>query len=58
MFAENNPVPGAEHPKPQFQRDAWLNLNGPWNGASEFSGIRKGWPSQPPGFSELFMVRP
>lgn len=22
--------PRPEHPKPQFQREAWLNLNGPW----------------------------
>lgn len=23
-------LPRAEYPRPQFQRDAWLNLNGPW----------------------------
>jgi glycosyl hydrolase family 2 len=23
-------VPLAEHPRPDFQRDEWLNLNGPW----------------------------
>lgn len=24
-------VPRPEHPKPQFQRETWLNLNGPWS---------------------------
>ena len=23
-------IPRKEHPKPQFQRDNWLNLNGEW----------------------------
>lgn len=23
-------IPRAEHPRPQMRRDAWLNLNGPW----------------------------
>ncbi len=23
-------VPRSEHPRPQFQREQWLNLNGPW----------------------------
>ncbi len=23
-------IPRSEHPKPQFQRDSWINLNGPW----------------------------
>ena len=23
-------IPRSEHPKPQFQRDNWMNLNGPW----------------------------
>ncbi len=24
-------IPRPEHPKPQFMRDSWLNLNGPWD---------------------------
>ena len=24
-------IPRPEHPKPQFQRDSWLNLNGTWS---------------------------
>ena len=23
-------MPRPEHPKPQFQRDSWINLNGEW----------------------------
>ncbi len=23
-------IPRKEHPKPQFRRDSWMNLNGPW----------------------------
>ena len=23
-------IPRSEHPKPQFRRDSWINLNGPW----------------------------
>ncbi len=23
-------IPRSEHPKPQFRRDTWLNLNGEW----------------------------
>ena len=24
-------IPRSEHPKPQFRRDSWMNLNGPWS---------------------------
>ncbi|MBQ9358011.1 MAG: hypothetical protein IJT95_00510, partial [Abditibacteriota bacterium] len=34
-----------EHPKPQFERDTWLNLNGKWKFAFDFglSGEQQGW---------------
>jgi beta-galactosidase/beta-glucuronidase len=39
------PVPRAEYPRPQLQRDAWLTLNGRWE--FEFDdgnvGIEQGW---------------
>jgi beta-galactosidase/beta-glucuronidase len=40
------PIPRPEHPKPQFRRRTWLNLNGRWNFAIEpgFSGKEKDWP--------------
>jgi len=39
-------IPRPEHPKPQFQRDTWLNLNGEWNFGFDlgFSGAEKDWP--------------
>ncbi|MHC4355870.1 MAG: glycoside hydrolase family 2 protein, partial [Planctomycetota bacterium] len=38
-------IPRPEHPRPQFERDTWLNLNGQWNFAFDFDavGIEQGW---------------
>jgi beta-galactosidase/beta-glucuronidase len=38
-----------EHPRPQFERERWLNLNGKWKFAFDFgtSGEEKGWPQDP-----------
>ena len=38
-------IPRAEHPRPQWMRDTWQNLNGPWqfeidNGRS---GVARGY---------------
>ena len=33
-------IPRPEHPKPQFRRDSWLNLNGQW--AFEIDNSRSG----------------
>ena len=35
-----NSIPRPEHPKPQFRRDAWMNLNGEW--AFELDNGRSG----------------
>lgn len=35
-----DPIPLPEHPRPDFQRDDWLNLNGPWAFRSWFSQKR------------------
>ena len=35
-----NSIPRSEHPKPQFQRDSWMNLNGQW--AFEIDNGRSG----------------
>ncbi|MFB0553523.1 MAG: glycoside hydrolase family 2 protein [Phycisphaerae bacterium] len=39
-------IPRPEHPKPQFHRDTWLNLNGEWSFGFDlgFSGAEKDWP--------------
>ena len=44
---ETHPRP--EHPRPQFQRTTWLNLNGTYNFAIDpgQSGEAKGWPQNP-----------
>lgn len=41
--------PRPEHPRPQFQRNTWLNLNGTYNFAIDpgKSGEAKGWPQNP-----------
>ncbi len=50
--------PRSEHPRPQFQRRTWLNLNGMWNFAIDFgqSGEAKGWPSDPSDFDRAIRV--
>ncbi len=54
----NGPIPRPEHPKPQFQRGTWLNLNGQWNFAFDFdfSGIEKSWPSKPSDLDKKISV--
>lgn len=51
-------VPRAEYPRPQLQRDAWLNLNGPWE--FEFDdrnvGIDQGWASGNHHFTRTITV--
>src|SRR5256714_5598896 len=46
-------IPLPEHPRPDFQRAEWLNLNGRWRFAFDprDSGERAGWPGSglPPG---------
>ena len=41
--------PRPEHPRPQFRRQHWLNLNGTWSFAFDFgqSGRDKGWSADP-----------
>ncbi len=50
--------PRPEHPRPQFQRDAWVNLNGTWNFAIDFgqSGEAKGWPQDPADLDRAITV--
>ena len=46
-------IPLPEHPRPDFQRAEWLNLNGRWRFAfdAKDAGIKAGWPNDglPPG---------
>ena len=45
----NAPIPRAEHPRPDFMRDTFVNLNGEWQFAfdDDDAGLRAGW--QKPG---------
>ena len=47
-----------EHPKPQFRRDDWLNLNGVWKYAFDFdlSSEEKSWPSDASEFRDEINV--
>jgi len=40
-------IPRSDYPRPQFQRDEWLNLNGAWQFAydDENRGTKEGWQS-------------
>ncbi len=48
------PIPRAEYPRPQFQREQWLNLNGPWE--FEFddanTGLDENWASGAKRFAQ------
>ncbi|MBR4613004.1 MAG: beta-glucuronidase, partial [Kiritimatiellae bacterium] len=33
-----NAIPRPEHPRPQFKRDTWINLNGEWSFDFDFGG--------------------
>ena len=50
--------PRSEYPRPQFQRDQWLNLNGTWNFAFDFalSGKEKGWHKELSAFDRQITV--
>ena len=42
-------IPRSEHPKPQFQRESWKNLNGRWDFAFDFElqGRQSGFAGRP-----------
>ena len=50
--------PRPEHPRPQFQRNTWLNLNGTYNFAidSGQSGEAKGWAQNPAELNRTITV--
>src|ERR1043166_3798761 len=51
-------APLPEHPRPDFQRAEWRNLNGPWRFAFDprDEGVRLGWPNEAlPGNREILV---
>src|SRR5437867_80845 len=57
-FSARGEMPRPEHPQPQFVRDTWLNLNGPWR--FEFddknAGLTENWASSNRPFSRQITV--
>lgn len=57
LFAQQN-IPLPEHPRPDFERPDWLNLNGDW--AFEFdaedAGLTSGWEKGNKAFSKTIKV--
>lgn len=43
-FQSNASIPRKEYPRPQFERDCWVNLNGEWDFSFDFSqsGLERG----------------
>lgn len=50
LFAQTIPLP--EHPRPDFERSEWINLNGDWK--FEFDSLDKGISQNWEGKSELY----
>lgn len=51
-------IPRPEHPKPQFKRDAWINLNGQWDFEMdhEVVGIKENWQNSQSKFDKKITV--
>lgn len=56
--AGTSAIPRPEHPKPQFRRDAWINLNGQWDFAMDPDavGIGQNWQNSPSRFNKKITV--
>ena len=52
------PLPRAEHPRPQFVRDSWVNLNGQWDFAMDPNvvGKQKNWQNDALKFDKKITV--
>jgi beta-galactosidase/beta-glucuronidase len=52
-----NTIPRPEYPRPQFQREPWINLNGPWTYTFDFgkSGMQRGFANST-GFDDVITV--
>lgn len=52
------PIPLPEHPRPDFAREQWRNLNGNWNFGFDQSnqGEREGWPKDPRALTQRILV--
>lgn len=51
-------IPLPEHPRPDFAREQWINLNGPWAFGFDKSnqGEQEGWPGNPQALTHRILV--
>lgn len=58
VLAAGSNIPLPEHPRPDFQRRDWLNLNGPWEFRldKEDAGEKAGWAASREPFPETITV--
>ena len=51
-------IPKPEHPRPDWRRDAWVNLNGPWafDHDPDDLGVEQAWYAQPGILSQEILV--
>lgn len=56
--AAADPIPLPEHPRPDFERLNWINLNGPWQFQfdKEDSGLKAAWFGMDQAFPERIVV--
>ena len=56
LSAQQIPLP--EHPRPDFQRSDWINLNGPWSFAfdGDKNGEQRGWSTGQKTFEQTITV--
>jgi len=56
IYAQEIPLP--EHPRPDFQREQWENLNGTWDFAFDAreKGIQEGWSEGETTFDQTILV--
>jgi len=58
VYGAKSSIPRPEHPKPQFKRDAWINLNGQWDFVMdhEVVGIKENWQNNQSKFNKKITV--
>lgn len=56
--ANSGSIPLPEHPRPDFERPLWLNLNGKWSFRFDSldAGEKESWFTSTPGFDKQIMV--
>lgn len=57
-LASQESMPRPEHPKPQFKRAKWMNLNGQWDFKIDYgnSGLEQNWQIQTNQFDQKILV--